>query len=53
MPARNETEIGLERHRDYYTNTDTLEEAITSVRIEAAKSLDKLSVTEIISIIEI
>ena len=52
-PATNENEIGLEKHRDYYTNTDTLEEAITIVTIESQKTFFKLNVTEILSIVEI
>ena len=52
-PATNENEIGLEKHRDYYTNTDTLEEAIAVVRIESQKTFFKLNVTEILSIVEI
>ena len=52
-PATNENEIGLEKYRDYYTNTDTLHEAITAVRIESQKTFFKLNVTEILSIVEI
>jgi hypothetical protein len=52
-PATNENEIGLEKYRDYYTNTDTLEQAIAAVRIEAQKTFFKLNVTEILSIEEV
>lgn len=52
-PATNENEIGLEKYRDYYTNTDTLEEAIAIVTIESQKTFFKLNVTEILSIVEI
>ena len=52
-PATNENEIGLEKQRDYYTNTDTLEEAIAIVTIEFQKTFFKLNVTEILSIVEI
>ena len=50
-PATNENEIGLEKHRDYYTNTDTLEEAIESARTEMLKLIaiiggDIISITE-------
>lgn len=50
-PATNENEIGLEKHRDYYTNTDTLEEAIESARTEILKLIaiiggDIISITE-------
>ena len=38
-PATNENEIGLEKQRDYYTNTDTLDEAIASVRAEILKTI--------------
>ena len=40
-------------YRDYYTNNDTLEEAIAVVRIEAQKTLAKLNITEIVSIEEV
>lgn len=52
-PATNENEIGLEKYRDYYTNNDTLHEAITAVRIAIQSTLSKLNVTEILSIVEI
>jgi len=52
-PATNENEIGLEKNRDYYTNNDTLHEAITAVRIAIQSTLSKLNVTEILSIVEI
>ena len=50
-PATNENEIGLEKHRDYYTNTDTLEEAIESARTEMLKLIAKIG-GDIISITE-
>lgn len=50
-PKINEGEIGIEKFRDYYTNTDTLEEAIESVRIEMQKLIDILG-GEIVSINE-
>jgi len=50
-PATNENEIGLEKHRDYYTNTDTLEQAIESARTEMLKLIAKVG-GEIISITE-
>jgi hypothetical protein len=52
-PATNENEIGLEKYRDYYTNTDTLEQAIEIVRIESQKTFFKLNITEILSIEEV
>lgn len=51
-PATNENEIGLEKHRDYYTNTDTLEQAIESARTEMLKLIAKIG-GEIISIEQI
>lgn len=51
-PATNENEIGLEKHRDYYTNTDTLEQAIESARTEMLKLIAKVG-GEIISIEQI
>jgi len=51
-PATNENEIGLEKHRDYYTNTDTLDEAIESARTEMLKLIAKVG-GEIISIEQI
>ena len=41
-PATNENEIGLEKHRDYYTNTDTLEQAIESAKTEMLKLIAKV-----------
>ena len=41
----------VEKERKYYTNTDTLEEAIEAVRIEMQKRLEGTS-DEIISIVE-
>lgn len=51
-PATNENEIGLEKHRDYYTNTDTLEQAIESARTEMLKIIANIG-GEIISIEQI
>ena len=51
-PATNENEIGLEKHRDYYTNTDTLEQAIESARTEMLKLIAKVG-GEIVSIEQI
>jgi len=51
-PATNENEIGLEKHRDYYTNTDTLEQAIESARTEMLKLIAKVG-GEIIGIEQI
>jgi hypothetical protein len=51
-PATNENEIGLEKHRDYYTNTYTLEQAIESARTEMLKLIAKVG-GEIISIEQI
>ena len=50
-PARNENEIGLEKYRDYYTNNDTLEQAIESARTEMQKRLEGTG-DEIVSIVE-
>ena len=50
-PARNENEIGLEKYRDYYTNNDTLEQAIESAITEMQKRLEGTG-DEIVSIVE-
>ena len=42
-----------QQYRDYYTNNDTLDEAITVVRIAIQSTLSKLNITEIVSIVEI
>jgi hypothetical protein len=42
-----------QQYRDYYTNNDTLHEAITAVRIAIQSTLSKLNITEIVSIVEI
>lgn len=42
-----------QQYRDYYTNNDTLDEAITAVRIAIQSTLSKLNITEIVSIVEI
>ena len=42
-----------QQYRDYYTNNDTLDEAITEVRIAIQSTLSKLNITEIVSIVEI
>jgi len=38
-PQIAEGEITVQRHRDYYTNTDGLDEAIASVRVEILKTI--------------
>ena len=38
-PQIAEGEITIQRHRDYYTNTDELDEAIASVRVEILKTI--------------
>jgi hypothetical protein len=38
-PQIAEGEITVQRHRDYYTNTDGLDEAIASVRAEILKTI--------------
>lgn len=38
-PQIAEGEITIQRHRDYYTNTDGLDEAIASVRAEILKTI--------------
>jgi hypothetical protein len=38
-PQITEGEITVQRHRDYYTNTDELDEAIASVRAEILKTI--------------
>jgi len=38
-PQIAEGEITIQRHRDYYTNTDELDEAIASVRAEILKTI--------------
>jgi len=38
-PQIAEGEITVQRHRDYYTNTDELDEAISSVRAEILKTI--------------
>jgi hypothetical protein len=50
-PKINEGEIGIQKNRDYYTNTDTLEEAIESVRTEIQK-LTYIVESEIVSVEE-
>jgi len=51
-PKINEGEIGIQKNRDYYTNTDTLEEAIESVRTEIQK-LTYIVESEIVSVEEL
>ena len=41
-PQIAEGEITVQRHRDYYTNTDTLEQAITIARNEMLKLIAKI-----------
>jgi hypothetical protein len=41
-PQIAEGEITVQRHRDYYTNTDTLEQAIESARTEMLKLIAKI-----------
>ena len=48
-PAVEADGITLQRHRDYLTNTDTLEQAIEGVRAEMQKLIDTLG-GEIITI---
>jgi len=50
-PQIKEGEITIQKHRDYYTNTDTLDEAIESARTEILKLIAKVG-GEIISITE-
>jgi hypothetical protein len=50
-PKINEGEIGIQKNRDYYTNTDTLEEAIESVRTEIQKVIN-IAESEIVSVEE-
>jgi hypothetical protein len=50
-PQIKEGEITIQKHRDYYTNTDTLDEAIESARTEILKLIaiiggDIISITE-------
>lgn len=51
-PKINEGEIGIQKYRDYYTNTNTLEEAIESVRTEIQK-LTYIVESEIVSVEEL
>jgi hypothetical protein len=51
-PQIAEGEITVQRHRDYYTNTDTLEQAITIARNEMLKLIAKIG-GEIVSIEQI
>lgn len=51
-PQIAEGEITVQRHRDYYTNTDTLEQAITIARNEMLKLIAKIG-GEIITIEQI
>lgn len=44
--------IVVQKHRDYFTNVDTLEEAIEAARIESQKLMDVIN-GEIVSIEEI
>lgn len=41
-PQIAEGEITVQRHRDYYTNTDGLEQAIESARTEMLKLIAKI-----------
>jgi len=50
-PQIKEGEITIQKHRDYYTNTDTLDEAIESARTEMLKLIAKIG-GDIISITE-
>lgn len=51
-PQIAEGEITVQKHRDYYTNTDTLDEAIETARTEMLKLIAKIG-GEIISIEQI
>ena len=51
-PQIAEGEITVQRHRDYYTNTDGLEQAIESARTEMLKLIAKIG-GEIVSIEQI
>tara|TARA_R110000868_G_scaffold411216_1_gene702421 strand:+ start:111 stop:296 length:186 start_codon:yes stop_codon:yes gene_type:complete len=51
-PQIAEGEITIQRHRDYYTNTDTLDEAIESARTEILKTITIIG-GEIVSIEQI
>ena len=51
-PQIAEGEITVQRHRDYYTNTDGLDEAIASVRAEILKTIAIIG-GEIVSIEQI
>jgi hypothetical protein len=51
-PRIAEGEITVQKHRDYYTNTDTLEQAISIARNEMLKLIAKIG-GEIVSIEQI